>query len=175
MTLGICHSRGGIMVNDLIRERRPPFSPDAVVKEFSDTLKSYGITRVYGDRYGGEWPREAFRKHGIEYKVADKTKSEIYLALLPLLNSGRVELLDHQRLVSQLCSLERRTSRAGTFEMLLPVRSSSPMRWPPGRRLRSSPRRCSARETARSSLARNQYPARTPRRATSLHHHASRR
>jgi hypothetical protein len=113
MTLGICHSRSGIMVTDCIRERRPPFSPDAVVKEFADTLKSYGITRVHGDRYGGEWPREVFRKHGIEYKVADKTKSEIYLALLPLLNSQRVELLDHQRLVSQLCSLERRTSRAG--------------------------------------------------------------
>jgi hypothetical protein len=33
--------------------------------------------------------------------------------LLPLLNSGRIELLDHQRLVAQLCGLERRTSRAG--------------------------------------------------------------
>jgi hypothetical protein len=32
---------------------------------------------------------------------------------LPLLNSGRVELLDHKRLVAQLCGLERRTSRAG--------------------------------------------------------------
>src|SRR5262249_5708609 len=29
------------------------------------------------------------------------------------LNSGRVELLDNARLVSQLCSLERKTSRIG--------------------------------------------------------------
>ena len=32
---------------------------------------------------------------------------------MPLLNSGRVELLDHKRLVAQLCSLERRTTRGG--------------------------------------------------------------
>jgi hypothetical protein len=32
---------------------------------------------------------------------------------LPLLNSGRVELLDHPRLIAQLCQLERRTARSG--------------------------------------------------------------
>lgn len=66
-----------------------------------------------GDRYAGEWPREVFRKHGIEYSVADKAKSDLYRDLLPLLNSGRVELLDVPRLVTQLCSLERRTARGG--------------------------------------------------------------
>ena len=35
------------------------------------------------------------------------------LALLPLLNSGKVDLLDNSRLVSQLCGLERRTARSG--------------------------------------------------------------
>jgi hypothetical protein len=83
------------------------------VKEFSDALKAYGISRIHGDRYAGEWPREAFRKCGVEYRVADKTNSDLYLTLLPLLNSGRVELLDHKRLVVQLCGLERRTSRGG--------------------------------------------------------------
>jgi hypothetical protein len=68
---------------------------------------------VRGDRYGGEWPREVFRKHGVEYSVADKAKSDLYRDLLPLLNSGRCELLDHPRLVAQLCSLERRTARGG--------------------------------------------------------------
>jgi len=33
--------------------------------------------------------------------------------VLPLLNSGRAELLDHPRLVGQLRSLERRTARSG--------------------------------------------------------------
>jgi hypothetical protein len=113
MTLAITHMQGNRVIVDLIRERRAPFSPDACVKEFADTLKAYGITRIVGDRYAGEWPREAFRKYGIEYRVADKTKSDLYLSLLPLLNSGRIELLDHKRLVAQLCGLERRTARSG--------------------------------------------------------------
>jgi hypothetical protein len=32
---------------------------------------------------------------------------------LPLLNSGRCELLDNARLISQLCGLERRVARGG--------------------------------------------------------------
>jgi hypothetical protein len=37
----------------------------------------------------------------------------LYRDALPLLNSGRVELLDVPRLAAQLCSLERRTVRGG--------------------------------------------------------------
>ena len=69
--------------------------------------------RVRGDRYAGEWPREQFHKRGIQYLVGDKTKSDLYRDLLPLLNSGRVVLPKSERLVSQICGLERRVSRAG--------------------------------------------------------------
>jgi len=100
-------------VLDAIRERKPPFSPDDVVIEFAALLKSYGIHRIAGDRYAGEWPRERFRAHRISYEPADKPKSDLYRDMLPLLNSGRVELLDHSRLVAQLCGLERRTARSG--------------------------------------------------------------
>jgi hypothetical protein len=37
----------------------------------------------------------------------------LYAELLPLMNSGRVELLDQPRLLAQLASLERRTARSG--------------------------------------------------------------
>jgi len=100
-------------VLDVVRETKPPFSPDAVVAEYAALLKSYGITRVIGDRYGGMWPRERFAAHGIEYVVADETASDYYLELLPILNSGRAELLDHARLVAQLCHLERSAARSG--------------------------------------------------------------
>ncbi|SIO49700.1 hypothetical protein SAMN05443247_06523 [Bradyrhizobium erythrophlei] len=113
MTLGIAHMEGERAILDLARERKPPFSPESVVKEFADTIKSYGISTVRGDRYAGLWPRERFAVHGVDYQVASQTKSDIYLALLPMLNSGRVELLDHPRLTSQLCGLERRTARGG--------------------------------------------------------------
>ncbi len=98
---------------DAARERRPPFSPEDVVAEFAALLKAYRIGSVKGDRYGGEWPRERFRTHGIEYDLAEKPKSDLYRDVLPALNSGRVELLDNARQVTQLCSLERRTARGG--------------------------------------------------------------
>lgn len=113
MTLGIAHREGERVVLDCVRAVTPPFSPDAVVGEFAATLKSYGIREVVGDRYGGEWPRERFRANGITYKPSEKSKSELYREALPLLNAGRVELLDHPKLISQLCSLERRSQRSG--------------------------------------------------------------
>jgi hypothetical protein len=60
-----------------------------VVEEFAALLKSCGLSAVQGDRYGGEWPRERFREHGVEYVAAAQPKSDIYRDLLPLLNSGR--------------------------------------------------------------------------------------
>ena len=113
MTLAIAHNEQGVAHLDAIREHIPPFSPKQVVKEFCDLLKSYRITQVTGDRYGGEWPREVFRDNGIQYKTSDKTKSDLYIGLLPLINSGQCELLNNKRLISQLCNLERRTARSG--------------------------------------------------------------
>jgi hypothetical protein len=114
MTLAIGHlNRGARPVLDAIREVRPPFSPEAVVMEFSALLKAYRIGRVTGDRYAGEWPRERFQVHGIAYELAEMTKSQIYQALLPQLNSSKCELLDHARLIMQLAGLERRTARGG--------------------------------------------------------------
>jgi hypothetical protein len=112
-TLGIAHVENGTAILDCCLERKPRFSPEAVVTEFAATLKQYRVTRVIGDRYAGEWPREQFRNHGISYEPSERTRSEIYVDLLPLLNSGKVQLLDNPRLVSQLVGLERRTSRAG--------------------------------------------------------------
>jgi hypothetical protein len=113
MTLCIAHREGKIDILDAIRERRPPFSPSDVVQEFVDLLRRYGISRVEGDRFGGEWCREPFRQHGIAYDLSTKTKSQIYQAILPRLNSGEVDLLDNARLHAQLVGLERRTSRGG--------------------------------------------------------------
>jgi hypothetical protein len=49
----------------------------------------------------------------ITYEPAELTRSELYLELLPAVNSGGVQLLDHTRLIGQLASLERRIGRAG--------------------------------------------------------------
>jgi hypothetical protein len=117
MTLAIAHREGtgesGTAVLGCLREIRPPFSPEAAVSEFAETLKRYRCSRVVGDRYAGEWPREAFRKVGIHYMTCEQTRSELYLDWLPMLNSRGCDLLDSDRLVAQLASLERKTSRGG--------------------------------------------------------------
>lgn len=113
MTLAIAHREGDLAVLDAVREVRAPFSPESAVTEFVCVLQFYGIDTVVGDRYAGNWPAEAFRKHGIEYEPAEKPKSDLYRDLLPALNSGAVSLLDNDRMVAQLCGLERRTARGG--------------------------------------------------------------
>jgi hypothetical protein len=114
MTLAIAHrGASGMVVLDALREWRPPFSPTDVIKEATHLLRSYRCQKTEGDHWGGEWARQPFRDGGVNYAVTEQPKSSLYVNFLPLLNAGQVRLLDHQRLVGQLCALERRTSRGG--------------------------------------------------------------
>jgi hypothetical protein len=114
-TLAIAHKdvAHDSIILDCVREARPPFSPESVTAEFATVLKTYGITTIVGDRYAGEWQREQFAKFGITYSASAKVKSDLYVDCLPVINSRRVILLDHPKLVSQFVGLERRTSRSG--------------------------------------------------------------
>lgn len=113
MTLGIGHREADRLIVDVVRERRPPFSPESVVAEFAELLASYRVKTVTGDRYAGEWPREQFAKRGITYKPSARPKSELYRDLLAHVNSARLDLPNVPRLVMQLVTLERRTGRGG--------------------------------------------------------------
>lgn len=113
MTLAIGHLEKEITVVDVVREIPAPFDPESATEEFARLLKSYGIARVTGDRYAGEWPRQAFEKRGITYNLSDLPKSGLYLDFLPKLNSKTIKLPDNPRLVNQIAALERRTSRGG--------------------------------------------------------------
>ncbi len=113
MTLAIAHKEKEIAVLDAVREVKPPFSPRATVAEFAVLLKRYRISYVTGDRWGGDWPAEAFREHGIIYRTSELSKSQIYGNALAEINSGKLDLLDHARLIAQLVSLERKTARGG--------------------------------------------------------------
>jgi hypothetical protein len=115
MTLAIAHKdyTRQMVVIDAIREVRAPFSPEAVVNEFARSLKSYRVSKVVGDHYAGGWPGDRFGKLNIRYEVSDRPKSVLYNDLVPLINSRRIDLLDHAKLINQLCGLERRTARGG--------------------------------------------------------------
>jgi hypothetical protein len=112
-TAAVAHMEGEVAILDAVREWRAPFSPESVVTECAAFLKTYHLGEVTGDRYAGEWPRERFKVHGIEYHPSTTPKSDIYRETLPHLNAGKVELLDVPRIAAQFTGLERRVARGG--------------------------------------------------------------
>jgi hypothetical protein len=112
-TLAIVHRENNRVIVDAMRKATPPFSPEAVVEDFCQLLSEYRVTSISGDNYAGEWPKEQFRKRGVQYVRSEKPKSQLYRDLLPLINSESVEFPPDRMLLRELQGLERRTSRTG--------------------------------------------------------------
>jgi len=114
-TLALAHrTEEGKVVLDLVREYRAPlWTPAKAVADVVAICRAYRIGYVTGDNYGKDLAQEPYRTHNMPYRVSGRVRSDLYLALLPLLNSHRVELLDHPKLRAQALGLERRTTRAG--------------------------------------------------------------
>jgi hypothetical protein len=113
-SLSIVHWDGGRIVQDCLRAFRST-KPDDLVEEFARLLRRYRVADVVGDRYSGQWVRDAFRKRSITYEVCSMSASEAFLELLPLVlqGSSSIELLDDRVQTAQLLSLERRRGPSG--------------------------------------------------------------
>jgi len=117
--LGISHLEGdretGRAILDCVVNQgpRPPFNPRKAVERFAKVLKDYRVFTVTGDKYAGETFISDFAVHGIGYRVSELSKSELYEALEPRLNAGRVVLLDSEKMESELLGL---TWRAGKID-----------------------------------------------------------
>lgn len=118
-SLGIAHQeRDGRVVLDKLVWTDPPFVPEAVCERYAETLSAYGVQTVHGDKWAGEWPSSMLRKFGVLYVAATKPKSDIYLEALPLFASKRIQLLDHQRLGTELRLLERKPRASGRGDQI---------------------------------------------------------
>ena len=73
-------------------------------------------------------PSQEFAKFGIKYESSEKSKSDIYLEFVPLMLSGRVDLLEVKQLQHELRSLERRTRSGGKDSET--IRPGVRMTWP---------------------------------------------
>jgi hypothetical protein len=113
MTCAVGHVEGNTVIIDCLREITAPFDPESAVDEFVKLFLSYGVVKTNGDKYAAAWCSQAFEKRKIEYKHSELVRSQLYLNLLPHLNSKTIRLLDHPRAINQIASLERRTSRGG--------------------------------------------------------------
>jgi hypothetical protein len=113
-TLAITHQEAsGRIVLDKLAEAIPPFKPQNIIKQYSEILKSYGLSSVTGDKYAASFVSEGFLECGISFKASELNKSEIYLEFEPLIAQGQIELLDNKKLFGQLRGLERRTRSGG--------------------------------------------------------------
>jgi hypothetical protein len=112
----ICHRNGssqdGIYTLDLVRDFRPRFVPAQVIAELAHLCKRYGIYEVYGDKYAIGFHESEWRRHGIRFVASERTTSDNYLALLPLLLAQRVSLVNSATARNQLANLERRVTTA---------------------------------------------------------------
>lgn len=112
-SIGISHLEGERVVIDVVRSRAPKFNPDEVTSQYCDLVKDYGINKVYGDKFSGDWASNSWDKHGIDYMRSEKTKSELYLEAESPFNTERVELPDKELLITQLKNLVRKTRSGG--------------------------------------------------------------
>jgi len=112
-TCAVGHQLRDRVVVDVVRAWDSPFNPTGVAAECAELLRHYRVTRVVGDRFAGEWPREALRAHHVRYDVSELDRSALYLGLLPLVNAGQVEIPDDRELLRELRGLERRRGPSG--------------------------------------------------------------
>lgn len=113
MTLGIAHREGGRAVLDLIRATEPPFDPAVVLQGYAQVMYDYGVREVVGDRHAIGFVQHELDALGMKFTPSTLDKSGLFVELLPLVNTGRVELLDHPTLRAELLALERRSVRGG--------------------------------------------------------------
>jgi hypothetical protein len=112
-TKAMAHRDGDQIVLDVLRTWTPPFNPSAVMAESAALSRAYGLHTTTGDRFAAGFVLEGFRGHGLTYIPSTLDRSAIYLELLPLVNAGRVRLLDSPELLRELRGLERRRGTAG--------------------------------------------------------------
>ena len=125
MTLAISHQGpGGRLVLDHLTGVEPPFQTEEVVARFCVTLSAYGCANVYGDKYAGLWPAQAFQRHVIGYIPSELDTSAIYREVAPLFMNGRASTFSITRALRPSCGCSSAHRRA--------VASPMPSRTPRG-------------------------------------------
>lgn len=112
-SIGIGHLEHGKVIIDLVRSQRPKFNPDEVTSQYCDLVKDYGINKVYGDKFSGDWASNSWASKNINYERSEKTKSELYLEAESPFNTEIVDLPDKELPISQLKNLIRKTRSGG--------------------------------------------------------------
>jgi len=104
---------GERVIVEVVRSRAPKFNPEEVTAQYCELLKSYQIYEVTGDKFSGDFASSLFQKAGINYRRAEKSKSELYVEAEGGFNAAQVEIPMKEPLISQLKSLVRKARSGG--------------------------------------------------------------
>jgi hypothetical protein len=109
-------ARNQTLLNGVI-EVPPPFNAANAIEQIAKFLMPYQVHTVYGDRIGLYYTGD-FGAKGLIYSAGDTEwsvprKADNYLALLPLISSRSISLINNERMIDQLCSLSRRPMPGG--------------------------------------------------------------
>jgi hypothetical protein len=110
-TGGVAHvdADGHAVVDAVVDQGTPcPFNPRHAVRRLCSTFRTYGITQLWGDRFGGNTFAADFWEAGYDYQVVDATKHQLYALAEPHLNAGTLHLVEHPELEQQLLGLRWR-------------------------------------------------------------------
>lgn len=117
ISIGFKETYGGQIVIARAEERRAPFTPGDVVKEFAALAHSYHLTSLYSDAYARGWVEETFRRENIRIEVVKESKSQLYIQFQGLLQLGQLWLPNDKRAETQFLQLERTEARDGTWRV----------------------------------------------------------
>lgn len=116
----------------LLKELRPrkgaPLKPSAVVKEFADTVKEYGIGGVWTDGHYREAIREHLQEHGLQIWDAPEGASgklEVYSRTKAVLHEGRCvvpAVKEGRRLIEQAKTVIAKPGAGGSLSIKVPRR-----------------------------------------------------
>jgi hypothetical protein len=94
-------------------EVKAPFSPSEVCVTVAKDAERYGCKKVYADRYASGFASDAFEAVGLTLEHSALNKSQLYIELLSMVNSGSIAIPDFERGRRQLLALQRRAGQGG--------------------------------------------------------------
>lgn len=126
-TLAVAHSEGDTVVVDLLKGWKPRRGRmnqlGQLLPELEAEIAPYNVTTLFGDQYASVPFQELLVGRGLAYHERTFTadsKRDMYASLKDAVLSQRIELLDHDRSLRELRTLEARATATGHVRIEAP-------------------------------------------------------
>ena len=110
MVMVVGHNEQGLRTIDAVasQDGKPPFDPTKAIAKFASLCRWYGVARVEGDTYGGQFFVAEYARAGLHYVVCPLSPSQLYEAAEVGFMRGDIRLPNHARLIEQFGALREK-------------------------------------------------------------------